>query len=287
MIYEINHRLHYQYSNPVFLDSQLLHLKPLTDAHQTLKSYRIQIEPTPSMITETVDAAGNPAHEVWFRGSTKELLIQTSGLVETHRQNPFNYLLRESALNLPVQYPDLLKETLRPYQQQHAHPAVADIAHEAANRAGQKTTPFLSELCLIIHQRIQYRRREEGFPRAPEKTIAEGNGSCRDMALLFVACCRAVGMASKFTSGYIWDSTNLIGSDLHAWAEVYLEGAGWRGYDPSIGLAIDEHYISLASAQDPRLVTPVIGTFRSNSAIAHLEKTVSVKPAPEPSSLTA
>lgn len=287
MIFEISHQLHYQYSHPVFLETQLLHLKPITDAHQTLKSYRLKIEPEPTLITETTDAAGNPAHEIWFRGNTTRFLIEAFSLVETQRQNPFNYLLRENSLSLPVQYPEILKETLKPFQQPYAHPSVSGLAQEAANRAGQKTTHFLSELCLIIHQRIHYRHREEGFPWAPEKTIAEGHGSCRDMAVLFTACCRAVGIAAKFTSGYLWDPTNVIGSDLHAWAEVYLEGAGWRGYDPSTGLAIDEHYISLASAQDPRMVTPVIGTFRSNSAISYFEKTISIKPASEASSLRA
>lgn len=288
MIYEIKHLLQYQYSNPAFLETQLLHLMARTDGTQKLKKFALQIQPKPVLVSEITDALGNPAHEVWFRGSSSQLSIEAISLVEVNRQNPFDYILRENALRIPARYPEILMPLLKPYfQQERANEQVAKFSEEAAKRASYKTTEFLSELCLMIHQRIHYIRREEGFPWSPEKSLSEGKGSCRDMAVLFMACCRAQGLAARFTSGYVEDITNQIGSDLHAWAEVYMEGAGWRGYDPAIGLAMDEHYVALASSPDPRLVTPVIGTFRSNSAISNLHAQVSIRPAIETTSLSA
>ncbi len=288
MIYEISHQLQYQYSNPVFLETQILHLMARSDNFQKLKSFTLHIEPKPVLISDITDALGNPAHEVWFRGNTQNLLIKATSTVEITRQNPFNYILRESSLRVPVRYPDLLLEPLRAYcsAEKNAE-SVAELANEASKRAGHKTVDFLSELCLMIHQRIHYIHREEGFPWSPEKTLSAGKGSCRDMAVLFIACCRSQGLAARFTSGYVEDNTSLVGSDLHAWAEVYMEGAGWRGYDPAIGLAVGEHYVALASSPDPRLVTPVIGTFRSNSAISNLHAQVGIHPRVETSSLSA
>lgn len=288
MIYEISHQIHYHYSNPVFLETQLLHLMVRSDGSQKLKSFSLNIEPKPILVTEIIDALGNPAHEVWFKGNTRELLIKASSVVETFRQNPFDYILRESSLRMPVRYPEILMNSLQPYcVSEKSAESVANLAAEACKRSGYKTTDFLSELCLMIHQRIHYARREEGFPWTPEKTLSSGKGSCRDMAVLFIACCRSQGLAARFVSGYVHDVANIVGSDLHAWAEVYLEGAGWRGYDSSIGLAVGEHYVALASSPDPRLVTPVIGTFRSNSAISNLQAQVSIRPLMEASSLSA
>ena len=288
MIYEICHQLQYQYSTPAFLETQLLHLMVRSDASQKLKSFSLEILPKPVLISNITDALGNPAHEIWFRNSTQSLSIKASNVVEIFRQNPFNYILRENSLGLPVRYPDLLLHSLQPYcRRENNSDSIEEFATEAAKRAGYKTAHFLSELCFMIHQRVHYIRREEGFPWPSDKTLSQGKGSCRDMAVLFMDCCRAQGLAARFTSGYVEDNTSLIGSDLHAWAEVYMEGAGWRGYDPAMGLAVGEQYVAIASSPDPRLVSPVIGTFRSNSSISHLQTQVSIHPVVETASLTA
>jgi transglutaminase-like putative cysteine protease len=288
MIYEIGHQLQYQYSNPVFLETQLLHLMARSDSTQKLKSFSLEIFPKPALISNITDALGNPAYEIWFRNNTQSLSIKASSVVEVLRQNPFDYILRENSLCLPIRYPDLLLPLLHPYcRREEINESVEAFAAEAAKRAGYKTAHFLSELCLMIHQRIHYIRREEGCPWSSDKTLSAGKGSCRDMTVLFMDCCRAQGFASRFTSGYVEDITNLVGNDLHAWAEVYMEGAGWRGYDPAIGLAVGEHYVAIASSPDPRLVNPVIGTFRSNSAISHLQSQVNIHSVGETISLTA
>lgn len=277
MLYRITHRLDYEYSYPVFLEAQLLHLKPVTDTLQHLKDFKIKIDPTPALISDITDALGNPAHEIWFRGSTEKLSIEAESLVEVFRQNPFNYILRENSFKIPIRYPEILLPSLRPYLHVEKLPeSIMEFAGEAATRSGFKTTEFLSELCLMVHQRIQYERREEGFPWPAEKTLAKQKGSCRDVAFLFMTCCRAMGIAARFTSGYVRDTENRVGNELHAWTEVYMEGAGWRGYDAVIGLAVDENYVVVASAPDPRLVTPVIGTFRSNTATSRLQTQVKV-----------
>ena len=115
-----------------------------------------------------------------------------------------------------------------------------------------------------------------GAPFAAETTLREQEGSCRDLAVLFCAACRAVGLAARFVSGYERDASLQENGDLHAWAEVYLEGGGWRGYDPSRALAVASTHVAVAAASDPLLASPVSGTFRG-AATAKLEFSISMQ----------
>ena len=106
--------------------------------------------------------------------------------------------------------------------------------------------------------------------------MREQEGSCRDLAVLFCAACRAVGLAARFVSGYERDASLQENGDLHAWADVYLEGGGWRGYDPSRALAVASTHVAVAAASDPLLASPVSGTFRG-AATAKLEFSISMQ----------
>lgn len=273
MIYEICHRLEYRYDAPVYLEPHSLHLVPRTDASQRLKQFSLRIHPEPNLTSEMSDELGNPAHEIWFGGLTDFLIIETTSRVEVTRENPFHYLLHENSLRIPIKYSRSLDSFLAPYQsftEKDSH--VEEFSNRVAHLAGYETLGFLSELGLAICKRIQQTRREEGFPLPPGQTLRQGYGACRDLAMLFMACCSSLGFAVRFTSGYREGASG----DLHAWAEVYLEGAGWRGYDPSTGLAVGEQYVALASSPDPRRVSPVIGTYRSNSVSSVLKTSVEV-----------
>jgi len=278
MIYKITHRLKYQYSAPVYFEPHYLHLKPRSDESQTLRQFTLRVNPEPFHMTELNDALGNPAHEIWFDGAAECLVMEASSITDVTRSNPFDYILRTSALHLPVNYSSSLISYLKPFlNTDKVEASVREFSSLAAKKAGFETVGFLSQLCLMMNRQIQPVHREEGFPWLPEKTLSGGTGACRDMAVLFIACCRAQGLAARFTSGYAYETWNKEGTDLHAWAEVYLEGAGWRGYDPSTGLAVSDQHIAVASAPEPQLVSPVTGTFRADKIISSLETCISVE----------
>lgn len=278
MIYEIRHRLDYQYSSPVYLEPHCLHLLPRSDAWQSLKQFHLKVEPQPTVISEITDALGNSAHKIWFRGLTDKLVLEASSVVEITRRNPFDYLLCDNLLSLPAHYSDSLIPLLEPYRKQEGiDQAVEEFARGIAFRTGHETLGFLSELCLEIHNRIRHVTRKDGSPWSPERTLMEGKGACRDLSALFIACCRSQGLAARFTSGYGQSLDNLSFGELHAWAEVYLEGGGWRGYDPSMGLAVSEQHVALASSPIPEFVSPVKGFFRANGAASSLQTQVKIR----------
>lgn len=286
MIYEILHHMEYRYSAPVYLEPHLLHLLPRSDVFQHVQRFSLRVQPEPVRITQITDALGNPAHEIWFGGLTDKLILESSSRVEITRRNPFDFILREGSLRLPVKYSPQAAAMLQPYlsgKKQDTN--VVEFAASAANRAGQEIVPFLSELCGQIYRHMKHANREGDTHWSPEKILAEGTGACRDLAIFFIACCRSQGLAARFTSGYAQELSNAPEDrdELHAWAEVYLEGAGWRGYDPTEGLVVGDRHVALASAPDPQPVTPVLGTFRSNTATAKLSTHMRIQPVAEKS----
>ena len=122
--------------------------------------------------------------------------------------------------------------------------------------------------------------RADGVPHAPVTTIESGGGACRDLAVLFVECCRAMGLAAQFVSGYVLLDTpeSEEPPDLHTWGEVYLRGGGWRGYDPSHGLAVADRHVVVAAAAYPVDAAPVTGTYRGKDVGVTLETQVQLTP---------
>ena len=140
--------------------------------------------------------------------------------------------------------------------------------------AGRETIPFLTLLAEEIYRRLEYMLREHGDPWTPEETLINGKGSCRDSAMLFIDICRSVGIDARFVSGYcISDAAE--GGDMHAWAEVYLPGAGWRGFDPSRGLSVNDDYIAVAAGQLSQDAAPTFGSFRGE-AVSSMDAEISI-----------
>jgi transglutaminase-like putative cysteine protease len=134
----------------------------------------------------------------------------------------------------------------------------------------------------LLQQRIaescQYIVREVGDPLPAEVTLTQRKGSCRDLTVLFMEACRALGIAARFLSGYHVPLTDQI-HRLHAWAEVYLPGGGWRGYDPTAGLAVGDPHIVVAAGSTPRMAAPISGSFRGENITATLEVEIQLRPA--------
>ena len=217
--------------------------------------------------SDFVDLDGNNSIKLWFKQPTEQLSIQTLAKVATSCTNPFFYLLEPWATNLPFDYPSSLLQQLKPYLQPYGF-----VVDTTALELGQNliidtqgnTLNFLFELNQRIYQDCEYIIRDTGEPMPPGVTWRNRKGSCRDYAVLFMDVCRAVGIAARFVSGYQEGDDQQQSRDLHAWVEVYLPGAGWRGYDPTLGLVVSDRHIPLAASAIPKyaaavegLVTPV------------------------------
>jgi len=272
----VAHSTTYRYDAQVFLEPHLIRLRPRADSSQRLLSYRFVITPTPAGITEYLDQDGNVATFAWFAGAVSELALHSSFELETLRQNPFDYILPASHLfTLPLVYAEPLASALAPYASPGHSAEVSEFAHSVAGQSGRRTLDFLTALTSALYHRSTHIVRDEGSPLPPEETLQCGTGSCRDLAVLFCAACRCMGVPARFVSGYECGGL-LEDAYMHAWAEVYLDGGGWRGYDPSRGLAVSTNHVAVAAAADSRLAAPVTGTFRGK-ATAQMQFQIAVQ----------
>jgi len=272
----VAHHTRYRYSAPVFLEPHIIRLRPREDPAQRLGTWQLEISPAPAGRNEYLDQEGNSVVRAWFGMPTEELSVRSAFTLDTLRDNPFNYLLTPADLQLPKQYPPHLSAALEACLHQDASPMVNAFARDLATQCGAQTLPFLSGLNRHLFDRTRQVIRQDGPPFAAEFTLRTGEGSCRDLAVLFCAACRAVGLAARFVSGYERDASLQENGDMHAWAEVYLEGSGWTGYDPSRALAVAASHVAVAAASDPSNASPVSGTYRG-AATATLEHSISMQ----------
>lgn len=270
---QVLHKLSYVYSEAISLDPHTIYLHPKASPYQRILSYSMIIEPTPSMLVQNVDAEGNYQQIAYFRQMTDSLMISVEMTVASDEFNPFAFVLFPfETERLPFQYSDSLKKNLQPYLlREGVTTYVEQFARHTAASVRWMTIPFLTSLCQIIAQEFVYERRDVGAPLLPEHTLIGRKGSCRDFAQLFVACCRSIGIAARFVSGYLYGNVQQE-HELHAWAEVYLPGAGWRGFDPTEGGTVASNHIYLASSNNPQLITPVSGIFRGKARSSFLVK---------------
>jgi len=258
------HSTVYRYDSAVHLEPHIFRLRPREDASQRLIDYAIEIRPRPAGEAPSLDQDGNAVLEAWFDTPTEQLSVRSSFQVETLRPNPFDFVLISEAYDPP------LRAALAPYL--CAGPPVEEILPDAAH-----PLDFLSLLNARLYREIRAVVRDEGVPYPADVTLRRREGSCRDVALLFCAACRARGIAARFVSGYEQAAASGQGH-MHAWAEVYLPGGGWRGYDPSRGLAVSTGHVAVAAAADPSLAAPVVGSFRG-AARSNMEFSISMQTA--------
>lgn len=283
MLFLIHHVLDYTYEQPVFLEPTTLRLTPRHDAMQRLLSHRLTVEPPlPAGRAPVLEADGHPADVLWFDAPRERLTITVEMAVETLRSNPFDWIVTHGpAMTLPVSYPEAehrsLAGSLSATDVEHA---VAAWAAERAREVDGRVTDFLMHLADTIHHGFHHVGRLEGEAQPPATTLAERRGACRDTALLYVAACRSLGLAARFVSGYsMHHPPEVTEHELHAWAEVYVPGGGWRGYDPSLGLAVADGHVVLAASPDPRLAAPFSGHYRGTGVGSRLTYQVSVQTA--------
>jgi len=275
----VTHRTHYQYDRPVFLEPHVFRLTPRQDAAQHLLEHSITLSPPAAGMTPMIDIDGGDALTAWFSGLQESLIIDTVSVVETRRENAFDFLITHApTASLPARYPAPLQTALAPWL--GGHDATSDVriwSDMLSERARKSTLSFLTHLTEDLHARTDVIDRPDGDPYTPQQTFEGKSGSCRDLAMLFVAACHVQGLAARFVSGYsTHHPPSTVRHELHAWAEVYLPGGGWRAFDPSLGLAVADGHVALASGPDHVLAAPLSGTYRGTGASARLTYDITI-----------
>jgi transglutaminase-like putative cysteine protease len=278
VFFEITHVTRYTYDRPVFIEPHTIRLRPRTDIFQRLVSYELSVDPAPEGLTEMIDPQGNAVTRVWFLGLWPMLVIRSSCTVETLRPNPFDYIVLDpDGLRVPMAYGESDRTALAPYLDPPPNGPVREFAEDVLRTSGGGATAFLQELCTRISWQISHEVRRVGDPLPAAETLARGEGACRDRAVLFVEACRAVGVAARFVTGYEMGDPDTQEPELHAWGEVYLNGAGWRGYDPSQGLAVADHHVAISAAAGPAEAAPTFGTYRGTNVLSTLTTAITVR----------
>jgi len=258
----VTHLTRYRYDAPVSLGPHTIRLFPRDDGTQRLEQHQLSISPTPAGQARQLDSDGNVALHAWFAGTTTELAVESSFFVQTLRKNPFDFLLPPAAeLALPMRYPPALAPALAHYAGSRELDSVRMFAEACAEGSGHQAMPFLASLTETLWRGWRHVVRPEGDSYPAAKTLALGEGSCRDLATLFAEACRAVGLAARFVSGYERAAAVEAHAYMHAWAEVYIPGGGWRAYDPSRGVAVSTTHVPVAASADSQGAAPISGQY--------------------------
>lgn len=274
---EITHKTQYRYDMPVFLHPQWVRLNPRHSQRQEVCEFILNIDPAPVQINMIQGFEGSLAHHVTFQNTTSNFIIQAKSVLVTKPATATLHLYPYETTRIPFGYSSLEERLLEPFLHIEECPRLIRIfAENVLQEAGNQTLPFLFLLTRSLANQIQKEYREFGWPYAPEETLRNGRGSCRDTAVLFIACARYIGIAARFVSGYIFDEFRTDHSELHAWVEVYLPGAGWYGYDPSYGLLAGEGHVDICASAFPQLCAPIEGSF-TGAANQSLAATVTIK----------
>jgi transglutaminase-like putative cysteine protease len=276
---KVSHSTLYRYDFPVYLEPHIFRLRPRENSAQRLLSFDIQIFPLPAGTTECLDQDGTLALNAWFNAPTSELKVLSAFTVEMLRENPFDYILTGDSLHLPLWYLEPLCTALTPYRDDtRVAESVKQYAKWTAGSAQWNTLSFLTALTRQIHQSCRQVIRPYGPPWTSDRTLGAQEGSCRDLAILFCDACRVMGIAARFVSGYECAAANANSQNsyMHAWAEVYLPGIGWRGYDPARGLAVSNGHVAVAAGFDHDLAAPVAGWYSGGSG-SRMEASLSLQ----------
>lgn len=267
----LTHRTQYRYSGLVGLGPHIVRLRPAPHCRTPILAYALRIEPTLHFVNWQQDPFGNFLARVVVPNETREFSATVDIVADMATINPFDFFVEDAAATWPFTYEPVLANELKPYLE--PLPSTPLLDDYVRKLAGNSTTiAFIIDLNSRLSQDIAYQVRMEPGVQAPEETLARASGSCRDSGWLLVQILRRVGLAARFVSGYLIQlrpdikaSDGPAGAeedftDLHAWAEVYIPGAGWIGLDPTSGLLAGEGHIPLAATPSPISAAPITGT---------------------------
>jgi len=263
--YNILHRTYYNFSGAVTLGPHYLRLRPREDHSLHIESSTLTITP-PAILLWHRDVESNSVATATFDVPANQLAIESEVIIQQFNENPLDFLVDDYAIGYPFDYRPEDEIILSPYmtlpEQKTKHLLTDWIANVWQAGDMIQTYTLLQRLATHTHTTLSYRIREEPGVQTAAQTLEYGTGSCRDFALLFMEAARCLGLASRFVSGYLHappSGTNY--GATHAWAEVYLPGAGWKGFDPTVGAIAGPDHFAVAVARLPESVPPVAGSF--------------------------
>ena len=287
----LNHVSRYSYDRLVTLGPQVIRLRPAPHCRSKIISYSLKIEPAEHFVNWQQDPFANYQARLVFPKKTRSFTMTVDLVVEMAVYNPFDFFLEPGAEKFPFQYDALLKQELAPYLATEHVSKRLRACLARIDRKKRRSIDFLVDVNRMVHQDISYLIRMEPGVQSPDETLKLGSGSCRDSAWLLVQLLRHCGLAARFVSGYLIqlkpDVKSLDGpsgtevdfTDLHAWCEVYLPGAGWIGLDATSGLLAGEGHIPLACTSQPSGAAPIEGgvdkcevTFAHHMAVTRIHE---------------
>lgn len=267
----LHHRTSYRYDRPIEIGPQIIRLRPAPHSRTPIESYSLSVGPAEHFVNWQQDPFGNYLARCVFNEKASELHFTVDLTASLAAINPFDFFLEPDAERFPFGYDQESRDNLKPY---FALSSTGPALHQllgTIDRSPRKTIDFLVDLNQRIEKLIDYQIRMEPGVQTCEETLNKRSGSCRDSAWLLCQVFRHLGFASRFVSGYLIqltaDQKSLDGpsgpeadfTDLHAWTEVYLPGAGWVGLDPTSGLFAGEGHIPLACTPQPTSAAPITG----------------------------
>jgi len=277
----LRHRTTYLFERPAVLGPHSIRLRPSPHCPVPILGYELRVDPQDAEVRWHHDPHDNWVARAFFPSPAGKLDIDVRMEARLAPVNPFDFYVDDWALRYPFAYPHALSRELAAYLwRDEPTPRVRAFVEEVrAAVGGSNTAEALTTANRMTHARIGYLTREEEGVLAPEETLARGCGSCRDSAWLLVQVLRHLGIAARFSSGYLVQLQRPpeIARDtlaLHAWCEAYLPGAGWMGLDATSGLATAEGHIPLASVAHHETAAPVSGSFSGAGASLEFDMTV-------------
>ncbi|WP_284179690.1 transglutaminase family protein [Rhabdaerophilum sp. SD176] len=267
----LHHLTHYRYDRPVTLGPQIVRLRPAPHSRTRVLSHSIKVSPGGHFVNHQQDVYGNWQARYVFPEPVTEFRIEVDLVADMTVYNPFDFFVEEEAVRYPFHYPADIRDDLAVYRAvEPAGPLLARFLQDVPREA-PSTVDFVVALNARIAKEVNYTIRMEPGVQTPEETLKGALGSCRDSSWLLVNALRHLGFAARFVSGYLIQlkpdlkaldgpaGTEVDFTDLHAWAEVYLPGAGWVGLDPTSGLLAGESHIPLAATPHYRNAAPIAG----------------------------
>ena len=258
MLFEIEHLTRYEYTRPVSLDTHVMRFRPLQRSGQRIVAHSLHIVPEPGAVETFEDTWGNDAVRVHFAHDTTLLEIQAHIAVETSRAAA--HVLHDFTLPPPtVAGGTVAADFVAPLD---SAATLEDFLRPLLDSAGRSGLQLLDALNRAVHAFYHHDVRLEGAAQRPAQTLAARSGVCRDLAVLFMAACRHIGLPARFVSGYQRGDGRRKTRYLHAWPEVYLPADGWQGFDPTHGERVADTHVAIAAGPTPESVAPVVGSFR-------------------------
>lgn len=267
--YKIIHRTYYNYSNDVILGTHHLLLRPREDYELRIESFILKSTPQVKIFWHR-DVEGNSVAIANFNQLTRQLLIESEVIIQQYNESPLDFIVSDYAIEYPFKYKPSDQFLLSPYMvlpEEETRVLLNNwIFNIYKSNEAVQTYTLLQKLTRLIYTTLAYTVREEPGVQTAKDTLFLGSGSCRDFALLFMEAVKCLGFASRFVSGYLYVPLMVseIGS-THAWAEVYIPGAGWKGFDPTIGDIVGSDHIPVAVAALAESVPPISGSFVGNA----------------------